>query len=267
MGSAIVIVNLMKDLVMRRPTKKLNCLNFLLEFCYHDLPDVRKTAISTVLQLHAEKDFHTIIEEYAKMYLKFLLQPAPPELLFTEDRGRPEVISVWMEDTVRVCLYLFLDLLPNNQGLLKDLADVYISATTKVYALNNASRPSVKSIILRELDGPITKIPMDSPGLLDLLELDSWMEGSETLIMKIVNILTDKAMPIPELVEKVKILYEEKVEDVRFLIPVLTGLSKNEIVQTLPKLIQLSSPVVKEVFIRLLNTVSSGFLLFLLLCN
>ena len=164
-----------------------------------------------------------------------------------------------MEDTVRVCLYLFLDLLPKNQGLLKDLADVYISATTKVYALNNASRPSVKSIILRELDGPITKIPMDSPGLLDLLELDSWMEGSETLIMKIVNILTDKAMPIPELVEKVKILYEEKVEDVRFLIPVLTGLSKNEIVQTLPKLIQLSSPVVKEVFIRLLNTVSSGF--------
>jgi symplekin len=60
MGSAIVIVNLMKDLVMRRPTKKLNCLNFLLEFCYHDLPDVRKTAISTVLQLHAEKDFHTM---------------------------------------------------------------------------------------------------------------------------------------------------------------------------------------------------------------
>ena len=48
------------------------------------------------------------------------------------DRGRPEIISVWMEDTVRVCLYLFLDLLPKNQGLLKDLADVYISAQTKV---------------------------------------------------------------------------------------------------------------------------------------
>ena len=48
------------------------------------------------------------------------------------DRGRPEIISVWMEDTVRVCLYLFLDLLPKNQTLLKDLADVYISAVTKV---------------------------------------------------------------------------------------------------------------------------------------
>ena len=93
MGSAIVIVNLMKDLVMRRPTKKLNCLNFLLEFCYHDLPDVRKTAISTVLQLHAEKDFHTIIEEYAKMYLKFLLQPAPPELLFTGRKISKQTLS------------------------------------------------------------------------------------------------------------------------------------------------------------------------------
>merc|ERR1712223_1647211 len=254
LGSAIVIVNLMKNLVMRRPTKKLNCLHFLLEFCYHEVPEVRKTAITTVLQLHGEKDFKNIIEEYAKMYLKFLLQAAPPDLLFSEDRGRPEIISVWMEDTVRVCLYLFLDLLPKNQALLKDLADVYISAVTKVYAMNTGKQVSVKSIILRELDDPVSKIPMDSPGLLDLLELDNWMEGSQTLIMKIVNIMTDKSLPSPELVEKIKILYEERVDDVRFLIPVLTGLSKNEIIQTLPKLIQQNVAVVKEVFIRLLNT-------------
>ena len=85
------------------------------------------------------------------------------------------------------------------------------------------------------------------------------MEGSQTLIMKIVNIMTDKSLPSPELVEKVKILYEERVDDVRFLIPVLTGLSKNEIIQTLPKLIQQNVAVVKEVFIRLLNTVSYNF--------
>ena len=91
---------------------------------------------------------------------------------------------------------------------------------------------------------------------MDLLELDNWMEGSQTLIMKIVHIMTDKSLPSPELVEKVKILYEERVDDVRFLIPVLTGLSKNEIIQTLPKLIQQNVAVVKEVFIRLLNTVS-----------
>ncbi len=111
----------MKDLVMKRPTKKLNCLNFLLEFCSHDLFEVRQTALNTVLQLHDEKDFKTIIEEYAIMYLKFLHKGTPPELLFTEDRGRSNVITIWMEDTVKVCLYLFLNLLPKNQHLLKSL--------------------------------------------------------------------------------------------------------------------------------------------------
>ena len=57
MGSAIVVVNLMKDLVIQRPTKKLNCLNFLLEFCFHDHKDVRTTAIATVLQLHEDGEF------------------------------------------------------------------------------------------------------------------------------------------------------------------------------------------------------------------
>ena len=102
---------------------------------------------------------------------------------------------------------------------------------------------------------------MDSPGLLGLLELDSWMEGSETLVMKIVNILADKSKPIPELVDRIKILYEERVDDVRFLIPVLNGLKKNEIIQTLPKLIQLQQHVVKDWIIRLLNTVSIYFLI------
>ena len=254
MGSAITVVNLMKDLVMRRPTKKLNCLNFLLEFCSHDLAEVRHTAIVTVLQLHAEGDFKNIIEEYAVMYLKFLLSPSPPALLFTQDRGRSQKISVWMEDTVKVCLYLFLSLLPKNQFLLQHLAEVYTNAKTMVYSDSSTAgggKPViVKHTILRELDGPISKIPMTSPGLMALL--DNPIPGSETLITRIVHILTDKSMPTPELVEKVKTLYEErKVDDVRFLIPVLNGLTKSEIIQCLPKLIHLSTPVVKEVFHRL----------------
>lgn len=252
-GSAIIVVNLMKDMVMRRPTKKLNCLNFLLEFCSHNQSEVRQTAIHTVLQLHSEKDFKNIIEEYAIMYLKFLLKPTPPELLFSEDRGRSQVISVWMEDTVKVCLYLFLSLLPRNQNLLKELANVYTNAKTMVYAVGEQGKPqSIKHTILRELDVPISKVPMDSPGLMDLLE--NPQEGSQTLITRIVHILTDKACPSPKLVSKVKELYESRFEDVRFLIPVLNGLSKNEIIQILPKLIQLNSAVIKEVFTRLVNT-------------
>ena len=70
--------------------------------------------------------------------------------------------------------------------------------------------------------------------------------------------------------EKVRDLYHKRVSDVRFLIPVLTGLEKvkkeevltrgegeiefqREIISALPKLIKLSPPVVKEVFNRLLG--------------
>ena len=54
-----ILVNLMKIVVMRRPNKKLNCLN----------SDVRQAAIQTVLQLHADSDYKTIIDPDTIMYL------------------------------------------------------------------------------------------------------------------------------------------------------------------------------------------------------
>ena len=69
-----------------------------------------------------------IIEDYSVMYLRFLLNPTPPAMLFGEDRGRPlpQGMSVsWTEEVVRVCLYLFMSLLPQSRKLLRHLAGVY----------------------------------------------------------------------------------------------------------------------------------------------
>lgn len=46
---------------------------------------------------------------------------------------------------------------------------------------------------------------------------------------------------------KVRELYQTRVSDVRFLIPVLNGLTKKEVIAALPKLIKLNPIVVKEV--------------------
>ena len=105
--------------------------------------------------------------------------------------------------------------------------------------------------ILRELDAAVKDIPMDSPELLELVE--NCPEGSETLVTRIVHILTGKAGPPPALVEKFRDLYRSRNSDVRLLIPVLTGLTKQEIAASLPDLIQLSQGVVKEVLARLLG--------------
>lgn len=57
------------------------------------------------------------------------------------------------------------------------------------------------------------------------------------------------APPSEALVCRVRELYNRRVSDVRFLIPVLTGLSKKEVISVLPKLIKLNPHVVKEVTI------------------
>jgi symplekin len=59
------------------------------------------------------------------------------------------------------------------------------------------------------------------------------------------------APPSKELVERVRDLYHSRVSDVRFLIPVLNGLTKKEVIAALPKLIKLNPIVVKEVSINL----------------
>ena len=60
--------------------------------------------------------------------------------------------------------------------------------------------------------------------------------------------------PSAALVEHVRNIYQQRVPDVRFLIPVLNGLGKKEIIAVLPKLIKLNPDVVKKVFTRLLGT-------------
>ena len=64
--------------------------------------------------------------------------------------------------------------------------------------------------------------------------------------------------------DKVREIYHSKNMDVRFLIPVLSGLSKQEVIAVLPKLIRLSPAVVKEVKLEadynLCNGISQVFM-------
>lgn len=88
-----------------------------------------------------------------------------------------------------------------------------------------------------------------SSGLLEIIE--NVTEESETLVSRLIHILTEKVNRPPQpLVDKVKEVYQSRNMDVRFLIPVLNGLSKQEVIALIPKLIRLSPVVMKEVFSR-----------------
>lgn len=55
-------------------------------------------------------------------------------------------------------------------------------------------------------------------------------------------------IPSPELVSKVKKLFDNQIVEVRFLVPILSGLDKKYILNALPQLIKLNPNAVKEVY-------------------
>ncbi|KAK7173913.1 hypothetical protein R3I93_003671 [Phoxinus phoxinus] len=230
----------LKELILKRPSRQYQYLNVLLNLSSHEKEKVRSTALSFIKRMYEKEHLRDCIEKFALTYMQFLVHPNPPSLLFGAGEDT-EVASPWTEESVRQCLYLYLSLLPLNHRLVHELASVYTEAIA-----------DIKRSVLRVIEQPIRGMGMSSPDLLLLVE--NCPKGAETLVTRCLHILTDKVPPSPELVERVRDLYHKRVPDVRFLIPVINGLEKNEVIQALPKLIKLNPIVVKEVFNRLLGT-------------
>ncbi|XP_028398486.1 symplekin-like [Dendronephthya gigantea] len=220
----------LRELILQRPANQSDYLNLLLELSSHYKEQVRVQAIHAAKKLHPRENLAVEIEQYALQSLRTLLLSKPPN---------PGLIE-WTDESIKLCLYLYLALLPLNHKLLHELASLYTEAL-----------PLVKRTILRHLEHPVRSIGMNSEELLKLVE--TCPSGAETLITRILHIITEKASPSPALVKHVKDLYHKRASDVRILIPVLTGLEKKEVVEVLPKLIKQSPNVVKEVFNRLLG--------------
>lgn len=58
--------------------------------------------------------------------------------------------------------------------------------------------------------------------------------------------------------EKVKTLYNTKLNDVRILIPIILHVTKKDIIAALPKFLKLNPQLMKDVFTRLLGVKIDG---------
>uniref|UniRef100_A0A1Q3F080 Putative mrna cleavage and polyadenylation factor ii complex subunit pta1 n=1 Tax=Culex tarsalis TaxID=7177 RepID=A0A1Q3F080_CULTA len=230
-----------KDLLIRRPPKEKTFLDILLKHSVHDNAVIRDKAIHQLIHIYSLHRIRTDdMEQYALLWLSYLEQEYPPEPIFGNEFGRAEHPRVWTDELAKGCLGLFLEVLVYNQEMIHKLSHVYTKATS-----------DMKRAVLRAIEAPVRKIGAESEELLKLIE--ECPKGSETIITRIIYILTEKTIPTPELVDRVRNLHQTKVSDVRLLIPVINGLTQKEILAVLPKLIKLNPVVVKEVFNRLLG--------------
>lgn len=174
---------LLKDLLIRRPPREEMLLNTLLKFTVHGHQATRDKAIENLMNVYTLHQILTEdIEKFAIKWIWFLEKQTPGnemiKLLVVENRDDFEDISTWNENLVKLCLNLFLTILPYNEKLIHKLVDVYIAAPS-----------DVKRIILRVIEAPIKKLGMESKEVLKVI--DKCYKGSETLVTRIIYILTE----------------------------------------------------------------------------
>ncbi|GJZ39019.1 symplekin isoform X1 [Tanacetum coccineum] len=92
-----------------------------------------------------------------------------------------------------------------------------------------------------------------SPQLLEIIADPP--AGSETLLMQVVQTLTDGALPSPNLIATITKLYDTKLRDTEILIPVLPFLPKDEI---FPRFVNLPSDKFQAALARIFQESSQG---------
>ncbi|KRX81634.1 Symplekin [Trichinella sp. T6] len=171
-----------------------------------------------------------LVKELALNHLHLLEQAIPPDYLLLDENEEKK----WDERSVRICFRVYCHLLPQQVDFLQLLPDVYVACGV-----------NVKRLINTYLSKPIkqSSIPVN-----DIVELvKQCPRNAEALIPRILEPWLDKNSLNAELVNAVWTLYSKRRPDVRFLVPILPALNKEQFISLLPKLIRLPAQIFKMI--------------------
>lgn len=224
-------ITTLRELILTRARQREELLQLLIEFSYFERTDLKEHCVKTVKELYQLDFLRADVREFLVEMCELLTKPTVPRVLWhangrVESREIEEMIDImpWDESLIRAGLYLFLALLPQDPSLLQQLASVYARSGTEI-----------KRVTFRSIEQAIKSIGMHSPELLEMIE--NCPPGAETLVARIVHLLTERSSPTPALVDRVKKLHLCRNTDVRSLIPILTGLNRDELLELVPKFV------------------------------
>ncbi|KAL4179988.1 hypothetical protein AMTRI_Chr13g122920 [Amborella trichopoda] len=244
------------SLILGRPLVRQVCLDIALKCAVHSQDDVRAKAIRLV----ANKLYHLSyvsdnIEHFATNMLFSVVDGEPvadskstyldpnEQRLQTEETSAsgsqssaPDILDcvekvarnvpVVSLSQAQCCMSLFFALCTKKPSLLQLVFDIYGRAPKAVKQAAHRHIP----ILLRTL----------GPSYSELLHIISNPPpGSENLLMLVLQILTEEMTPSPDLIATVKHLYATKLKDAAVLIPLLSLLSKDEVLPIFPRLVDL----------------------------
>ncbi|XP_010556505.2 PREDICTED: uncharacterized protein LOC104825811 [Tarenaya hassleriana] len=248
------------SLVIGRPNERQACLAIALKSSVHSEDDIRAKAIRLV----TNKLYHlTYVSQHIEQFATDMLLTAVnsetdfsqagvvPQRVETEVENQrtststSQVISSGTSDVgsqkdsqpsldvsamsfpeAQRLTSLFFALCKKKPSLLHLVFEVYGRAPKPVKQAFHRHIP----ILIRALGSSyseLLQIVSDPPA------------GSENLLTLVLQVLTQETLPPPDLIATVKHLYETKLKDVSILIPLLSSLSKDEVLPIFPRLVNL----------------------------
>uniref|UniRef100_A0A2P2K4N9 Symplekin n=1 Tax=Rhizophora mucronata TaxID=61149 RepID=A0A2P2K4N9_RHIMU len=250
------------SLILGRPNNRQACLGIALKCAVHSQDDIRVKAIRLVAnKLYQLNYISEHIEQFATKMLLSTVDQHTSDVKLSQpghtDQREGEVISQetsvsgsqasemegHKNDSMSAAplvvqsasissaeaqrhISLFFALCTKKPSLLQLVFDIYGRAPKAVKQAVHRHIP----ILIRAL----------GPSYSELLSVISDPpEGCENLLMLVLQVLTQETTPSADLIATVKHLYETKLKDATILIPILSSLSKNEVLPIFPRLVSL----------------------------
>ncbi|WCJ35644.1 HEAT repeat-containing protein [Euphorbia peplus] len=250
-------------LILGRPNNRQACLDIALKCAVHSQDDIRAKAIRLVANKLYQLDYvASSIEQFAtKMLLSAVHQHTSDTDLSqsgsaeqregevgsqetsisgsqVSDSGTFENLSMRSAEMVvqnastmspseaQRLISLYFALCTQKPRLLQLVFDVYGRAPKAVKQAFHRHIP----ILLRALGSSYSEL---------LVIISDPPEGCENLLMLVLQKLTQETTPSSDLIATVKHLYETKLKDATVLIPILSSLSKTEVLPIFPRLVGL----------------------------
>uniref|UniRef100_A0A914YRR3 Symplekin n=1 Tax=Panagrolaimus superbus TaxID=310955 RepID=A0A914YRR3_9BILA len=218
----------LRELILNRNRHRYDFLKIMLELSYVESDVVRHESIATTKELASIDYVYPEVREFIIRMCQNVTETTVPPLIWSAandamDRMETEEVQ-WNESYARAGLILALNMIPIDTSLI----DILTHTLAKAPRL-------VKLFLINSLDKYATQLSQDDPNVLNAI--DNCPNGGEAFIARCVVIMTAKTDPSTELVRRLKALQERYNSDIRSLIPIIPGLTKEECLDLVPKFV------------------------------
>ncbi|CAK8568942.1 unnamed protein product [Lathyrus sativus] len=244
------------SLILGRPQNRQSCLAIALKCAVHPQDEIRAKAIRLVTNKLFQLSY--IAEDVVKFATKMLLSAVDHEVSNgvqsgpTEQRTEVENLEISStsqvsepeNDSTRVAKPTIQSVSSISFSEAQRLISLFFALCTKKPSLlqivfDNYGQASriVKQAFHRHIPNLMRALGQSYSELLHIISDPP--KGSENLLTLVLQILTQDTTPSSDLISTVKHLYQTKLRDVTILVPLLSSLTKTEVLPIFPRLVDL----------------------------